>query len=315
MQEPARPHAIVRQQLEPEAEVDLSAIFARVWVNWKFVLVCGLIAMVAAWVAGRLMVPSYALDMVVKPVGTTGPSSSSALRALGVLQESPEESNLQELKLMLSSGQLADALMGEPKIAHQVFEREWDAKTGTWHQPQGLASLVKGWFLRMNGMPAWQPPTVERMRAYLRRRVSASTDRETGHLTVTYSYKDPQFARSFLLETYRISDEILRKQRREALDTYATYISRRVGGVTVEAYRAQLVSLLVDIERRRMLVESNTPFAGEILDPPVIPALPSSPQPLLLMIAGLVAGLCAGGAISQYFKGPVRLGRTSRGGD
>ncbi len=61
-----------------------------------------------------------------------------------------------------------------------VFAGGWDEETGTWPRPKGRWPDVKAYIKRLLRLPAWSPPSVEDLAAFLRDAITSRTPGRRG---------------------------------------------------------------------------------------------------------------------------------------
>lgn len=248
-----------------------------------------------------IVIPTrYEVSMTITSVGDNPGNNGGMLSALTALKQSPDEEHFQQLQLLMISNKLSEALMNQSYILEHIFKKDWDEKTKTWREPDDVISIVTRFAGRLLGAPPWSAPSPARIHRFLKSHIVISADRQTGFVAISYADTDARFAINFINLIYQQSDDILRLAERKNLDKQIAYMRARIDQVTVDNYRQQLLTILSSLERQRMIVGSDTPFAAKILNSAILPNEPSFPIVWEFLLAGFFAGMLISGTIVFY---------------
>jgi hypothetical protein len=290
--------------------MSIGILLERSWAGrW---LIGGLMiaAVFLVFVAMHFMTPRYTASMLVASLPENSGGGLSALAGNSTLQSlagsvgmggvgGAQTENFNRFIQSLSSNELAERLARDPRIMHHLFWRQWDTEHQRWRQHVGLLAFLSDLYRSYLKLPPWHPPGAQELSEYLSRALSVSPVPRSQFQQVDFVDRDPAFAQAILQRVYRESEDILRIAAASTARKQSAYIERRLESTTMNAdNRVALIQLDVDIERKRMLAESNAPFAADILDPPHVGNLPTSPKPVLYLALAAMFGLIAGLVLS-----------------
>lgn len=283
---------------DPDArEIRLFDIVSRLWRNGKkaFAICVGgglLLGILATHVIPR----KYAIDMAIMPVQTDDNSNSLTSRVAQLaLGASNEPATYEAFQLLLTSEEVASRLQRRYAVMQRIFATQWDAEHRHWREPGGMWDYVTNVIKVIFGFPAWHPPTTVDLAHYLSEHLSVSSEgqQDIKHLGIVV--KDPQFGVFLLNAVHNEADNIIKERKRVRAEAQINYLKKELAIVTVAEHRQALTTLLVENERTLMLINPDTPLAAEIVESPVIPPVPNSPQPLLILL------LCVGAGLGLFF--------------
>lgn len=271
---------------------DIVAIALRGW--WVVLLTTALaVGLVSVWMS--MVEQQFTAEMTVAPAGVnTGPNLgalSAVARFAGLGETTTEEvPKYIRFQQIISSTVLTERLQQRYQVMQRVFKDRWDPATRSWNAPSNpldkIKAVVNPWF----GLPAWSDPSAKTLVEYLREEVAVSEVGDTAMLKFSYSHNDPEFALSLLAWLHAEADEILREEAREAAKRQVTYAGERLASISVSDYRAMMLSVLAEEEKKLLLIEASGPYAALIVDPPTVSDQPTFPRPIVFLLAAVIAG-------------------------
>jgi len=140
-------------------------------------------------------------------------------------------------------------------------------------------------------------------------RVRVDLDRKKPIITVTFNHRDPVFARRFLQALHESTDLVLRRQTLDRSTKYARYLEEELRKEQQAELRQVLTNTFSQQEVWIMMSSSNTPFAAQPVGDAVSSIRPTSPNPLVILLAMTVVGLICGStlAYSRFARSGVPL--------
>ncbi len=274
--------------------------------NWYLVLGAGLAALLLASFVIAGLGPTYTASMIVTP-STEGALNKVQFygNSYSFADDDPilgrfggsKPNNFDHFIVLLNSNRIAEVLEERYGVSRLLFGNLWDQESQSWRKPDGLAFRVKAFVRGLFGYPEWKAPRAKNVRQYLRKHLDVSPVSRGAMRSVSLSGKDPEHLASILMWLFENTSALLRDERNAALRNNIAYLQDRLGQARIDIYRESLISLLADQERQLMLSQTDQPFGVVLLEPPVKPDAPSGPDPLLLLFAAGLAGLCLGGLL------------------
>jgi LPS O-antigen subunit length determinant protein (WzzB/FepE family) len=234
-------------------------------------------------VSGMTELGSLSLGRIGLGLGTSDPKFSAFLQ-------------------QLTSNATARALLADDRVKAAVYETTWDARTRSFHPPSGPYAEVVQLLKAALGLNPWHAPTAADMQLYLSHNVVPKEIGISELYSVSYSNKDPEFARYFLSRVLAISDNYLKQQKLARATAYVRYLDQKLQSITDVDQRQAMLRLRLQQENFLMAASVNLPFSADINDPPITPSRPTWPNPLILGVIILVFGGGLAAAMGVYFR-------------
>lgn len=223
-----------------------------------------------------------------------GGGLSHLLSGSGDLFSGADQSNFDEFSTLIDSNALSDRIAQKHlDVLRGAFSSNWNDAAKRWEQPP-VIGVVKDVLRAIFGLPPWHAPNGEDLKEYLSKRVDTSTDFKTGMLTISYSAKDPAFAKEVVSILHKEADAIVRAKELDRSTRRIEYLQKTLPQVDQIDMRAVLTQLLASEEKKLMTVEADEYFAAWPVDAPIVPQRPSSPPVVFILLASAVVGFGVG---------------------
>jgi capsular polysaccharide biosynthesis protein len=98
---------------------------------------------------------------------------------------------------------------------------------------------------------------------------------------IEFTYKNPALARKMLTEVVTEADAVIRDQVRAGSQQYLEYLNSAMDKTSSPEVRAALAQLIIEQQRRIMMISGTGPYAADIIDGPYVWSTPTSPKPAL----------------------------------
>lgn len=195
----------------------------------------------------------------------------------------------------------AQSIANDPELLKAMFPREWSVQENRWREPPSVIMPVLRAIARLLGwhIPPWSPPGVARVFDYLRDELKVVPDSKSGVVTMELDSRYPEYAARILQALNNAVDDRIRQRDLTRASTDVDYLTQRLSVVTVQEYRAALVTNLVQQEKQRMLASAPLPYVSDALGNPLISAKPVSPVPLAVLAAAFIVGSLVAVAIAR----------------
>lgn len=305
-------NAIVPARLEAKGP----SIFALIGARWRDVaIVFGII--VALGIAYQhLAQRQYSVSATLAPsdaelnmlTGMSGISDLGSL-SLGHIGLGSTDPKFSALLQQLTSSATAGTFLADDRVKAAIYDTTWDPQSRSFHPPMGITYEIIQAVKTALGGNSWHSPTASDMQRYLSHNIVPKEIGISGLYSVSYSNKDPEFARYFLARALSISDNYLRQRKLARARAYVAYLDQKLKLVGDVDERQAMLKLRLQQENFLMAASVNLPFSADINDPPVTPSRPTWPN---LMIVGVIVVFFGGGVaalVGVYFRPYERLSR------
>lgn len=270
------------------------------------VALCGIVVAAAVFIWMSVTPPLYTASAVIGPVlGRSGDTDSStfgqlaALAGGGLLPDSGDGPFIRFQELIMSE-RVARSLSTQDELLSTIFDDEWDAENKTWVRPTGPVGRVVAWLYEAVGVPSWEAPGPQRLKEYIGQTLRIRDVPRTSLKEMSFTFKDPAFARYFLVLVHDEADRLIRESERRRVEENIKYLGEQLTGTLMTEQRTAIVDILTRQHQNLMLISQSGPFAAEFIDPPNVSDLPTSPRPPIYLLAAVALGLLLGIVLATY---------------
>jgi hypothetical protein len=250
----------------------------------------------------------YAVQLYITAATPTSktPNGLAALSSLAGLDLGASENpKFREFLAAIKSPVAAEAIIGNQAMVRVIFPREWSVSEGRWREPPSLlrapARLVK----RILGIPVvpWAPPDAARVYEYLHDNLKVIPDAKSGIVTLELDSERPRQTETLLVTLNQAIDDWMRAHDLQHASEDIDYLSQELSKATVEELRVALATALSDQEKERALASAPLPYISDMLGTPTFSKRPAYPQPIPVLLAGIILGFLVGFAIAVRHNG------------
>lgn len=262
--------------------------------------------------------PLYTASVTVQPAtGEEGGLSGMANRLGGVAALAGVDlggagSTREEYLAILRSRELADRFIERYGLKPHLFPGRWNAEAGEW-KPVDLGVIggtirgISSVLATLSGDEGWDE-TLKRIptdwEAYQEfdeiRRVSE--DPETGIVTVSFEFRDPELAAQWANNYVAMANEEIRQRTVEETSRALDYLNKQVQETTISGLRETIFGLVEGQLEQIMLANAREEYAFRVLDEAVVPEDRSHPNRVLIVTLSVVVGLITGVVLALAFE-------------
>ncbi|MAS57724.1 MAG: hypothetical protein CMA37_03860 [Euryarchaeota archaeon] len=275
-------------QSAEEEEIDLLGLIRTLLHGWKTIAGITILCIGLA-VAYALYLPEvFKAETLLAPVQEEKNSASSALNRFGSFAAMagisiPSDSNVEQVVATLQSRKFLRFFIKEKNLRPILFEEIWDDEEQAW-----IVESKK------------DEPTEQKAVDSLKMLLSIDEDKQSGLISLSVSWKDPEVAAEWANDLVRQLNEQLREQAIADSKKRVGYLEQELAKTMLQDMRAVLYNLLESEKQKAMLANVNEDFALEVIDPAVVPEKREKPKRKMIVILG---GACGGflGIIAVFF--------------
>jgi hypothetical protein len=305
---------------QTKTDSETQGIFAMVRAQWRDITVIFVIILALGIAYMNFAERQYSVSATLAPSDAelnmlTGVSGMTELGSLslgrigfGLGGGDPKFSAFLQ---QLTSSATAQSLLADDRVRAGIYDTTWDPRTRSFHPPDGFVHQIVQLAKTSLGLGPWHPPTAADMQRYLSRYVVPKEIGISELYSVSYSNKDPEFARYFLSRVLTISDNYLKQRKLARASAYVNYLDEKLQTLTDVDQRQAMLKLRLQQENFLMAASVNLPFSADIDDPPVTPSRPAWPNPLIVGVIILFFGGGLATALGVYLKPYETLRRRS----
>ncbi len=271
-----------------EGEINVLRLWTIVWSGRYIVLLCGFLSAATAAAYSLWVTPLYRAEVVVTEAGDGGMNANGGLTGqLGGL------ASLAGVNMSGSEISREAAAILESRALVEEFVKRNNLTGVILSQDNGAGSL-------------WH--AVTKFRSNI---VAIRKDARKGTTTVTITWRDPALSAQWANDLVRLANEIMRNRTLVESTKNLKYLNDQIARTNVVEIRASLYGLLESETKKTMLASGRDDYAFRIVDPAVTPEVRVSPRRTMMVVLGLLLGLC-GGLILIFLTGALRKLRMNK---
>jgi hypothetical protein len=272
--------------------------------NWDFTIFGFAIFLVLGLVIGLMRTPQYTVQVTIAPKaeppgtysspggsgGLMGSGSSMLLTALGGGGSSAPPSDFEQYRRLLISHATANLIAANPAIMHRLVPG-WDYETKSWRRPSGPIFWLREGVKALLGRPLWTPPGPNEAFDYLQKKLALTDELSGGFVDASMTDQDPKFAVEFIHFLHRETQQLVRNDIRRDAVARISYLERTLQTTANADQRSVLITLLGQEQQKLMMIEADRDLVAEVIDPAIIPKVPSSYSAAMIALLAGFAGL------------------------
>ncbi len=277
----------------------------RTTLRGLWLLVAVIILCVLATAIGlKLRQPVYTATMTVAPAEIDFTAASQLageleqFAGLATLGQSPTKieraSNLERYAQLFGSTALAEQLQAKHQLLQVLFADEWDPERQAWHPPRGLAArlerAVQGFF----GYPTWTEPNAVRLAEWLDNHIQVSRLGSSSLFEIEITDPRRALAVSLIDMAHRTADELLRQGALDRIGGQIVQLESDLAKVTAPSRKQALEAMLAEEYQAQARLQTDQPYAAQVVVPASAGVTPSSLNPLLTLVLAAVVGAIFG---------------------
>ena len=229
----------------------------------------------------------FTASMIVESSSVNKPGASLlAISALPGTNNSGSDLHpeLDEMKRILGTPDFARHLDQRHQMLKRIYQGAWDVNRAEWKKPSGYYNRLRERALSFYRFRGWQEPTYESLAKFLSNSVKIEAIHKSSFAKIWVNNKDPDLALFILKTAFYEADENIRQRNIVRVNNRRNYLQKKLNNITHEDQRKVIFSLLEKNENKAMLLDSEGPFVGEVLQKPFVSVYRSEPKMIMLIM-------------------------------
>ena len=231
--------------------------------------------------------PVYSATAIIGPRQSFLPIQRGANLGVGgllsSLQGGPDNMDLARADIFWQSDRLAANLAKSDDIVRQLFPGRWDSQNNRWHRPASASTLLYD----IVGIKRPDRPTTGEVQDFVARSLSTDTKLQTFR-TLRYQALSAKEAEEILSKIISTTNDDFRTDDISEINRLIDYSYERIGTSQIQRESENLATLIQDLERQRVQMESSQNYLFEVIQAPTAEPIPVSPKPQLAIAVGLL---------------------------
>lgn len=263
-------------------EVSLLDLWLILREQWVFLASATVAGMVIAIVAGLLMTPVYRAVAVIAEVengGATRSAASSLLGQFGGLAGLAGVNlrglgdNRNDGRTIIQSRTFIEQFIAEQNLMPLLYTDYWDEETHNWEKSVKRPPVL------------WQGAN-----KFIKEVFSIDEAVETGLLTISVEWPDPELAANWTNRLVALANEIARQQDISEAEKSIAYLNEQIEQTNAVELQRVLYNLVEAEQKILMLASAREDYVFQVVDPAMVPVAIAKPNRILLIFLGTILG-------------------------
>ncbi len=254
----------VTDQASPYVKnLSLAAFVLGVFQHKKLIAVLIIASFILAVLWLRSKTPLYEVNLVLSPAESTGKTNDfqdgRAISSFLKLGKQNAGTEIGRLLYLITSERLVKHLNKEINLVEKIYGPIDFVAEENW-----VRKLVRG----LTKQPSPREAVAIDVANWLRMKVRVREVQDTDLTELKLLHSDPEEGKKLLLTLYNGADNILRAEALAQSQARTEYLKALIPNVDISEYRNTLLSLLMEQEKKIMLLQDGSAYAAKILDGP-----------------------------------------------
>lgn len=263
-------------------------IWKRKWVIVSSIFGCLSIAALIAFT----FTPVYRASVLAAPVTDTGQTGLaglvgqfSGLAGLAGISPAAGGSPMETIAQLQSQQFISDFIKNE-NLLPILFADEWDAEGDRWRSGKEVPTLEDAY------------------RLFIEEVLQVDRDRDSGLVTVSIEWSDPQLAAKWANSLVAILNEETRKKAIQEATTNLDYLKQQLANNPVNEVQAAIYKLIENQMNAIVVATGRSQYAVKVLGAAISPDADHfvRPKRVLMIVFGGIAGLMIGVFVAILFE-------------
>ncbi|HHF3101559.1 Wzz/FepE/Etk N-terminal domain-containing protein [Vibrio alginolyticus] len=296
-------------------EIDLRELFGALWKG-KWIIIATTFAFAVGAVLYALSLPNiYKADALLAPAESSNGGGLSkmagqlgGLAALAGVNLGAGESSQTDLAVqVMKSRQFIEAFIKKHDLLVPLMAaKDWDLANNTLILNEELYNPKTGeWLREPNGMRGVIPTAQEAFEVFNKEVLSINQDKESGLYTVSVKYYSPYVAQQWVNWLVEDINKVMRERTIAETSQNLAYLNTQLQKTAVADMQSTFYKLIEEQTKSLMLAEVQEEFIFKVVDPAVVPEVPTEPKKSTIVFLGGILGFMLSFltiAVLHYYK-------------
>ena len=286
-----------RQLDQVDDEIDLLSMFAIFWKKKLFIFIFSLIIVSLAFFyalnqpnvysSKTVLMPSNTDDSLTSKIGAY--SSLASFAGVSVPAENITKSK-EAIERIKSFDFFSNYILPNIKLENILAVKKWDQVNNSLIYDDDLFDEAsKNWVRDVSFPKTTIPSDQEAFIAYIEK--LTIFEKDDTFITISIDHKSPEISYNWLkLINYNIN-ESMRSEDIKKAQSSIDFLQSSQSSTQIQSIKEAISNLLENQMQILMLASSNDSYIFKIIEPPVIPEIPSGPNRMLIVMISSFIGV------------------------
>ncbi|MCT2530540.1 Wzz/FepE/Etk N-terminal domain-containing protein [SAR92 clade bacterium H921] len=297
MQEPARSGAPMA--IDYENEIDLRELFAVLWAGRKLLVGITSVFVLVAVVVALITPNQYKATAIIAPAHSGGSSMMGAMASqfgglasiAGIDLGGDQSSDAQEAMEIMQSWGFIEKFIEQNNLAVEVFAAEgWDGRNNRLSLDSSLYDSEQQQWVRNPPSGKTIAPTSWELYEEFSKRLSVSSDKKSGLVSVSVEYYSPSIAKQWVELFILTINEHMRDRKLTQVNRNIEYLEVQIDKTAIADMREVFYQIIEEQIKNKMLAEASPEYAFTTVSRAMVPEEKSQPKRALILILATILG-------------------------
>ncbi len=290
----------IRQNLQPDDEIDFRELFMAIWAAKWFISAATSIAALLS-VSFALSLPNiYTASALLTPAESSGNSLSSLMKQYGGIASlagvsipTREEGSRAQLgmQLMKSRAFIGDFIQRREILPELIATEAWDAASGKIiFDSEIYDAPSKDWIRAVDRPDKTSFPSAQEGFKAFAAILRVSQDKETGYVSVSIEHQSPIVAARWVNWLVEDVNRTVKAQDVTEAERSIEYLKQQIAKTPLADLQAMFYQLIQSQTETVMLAEVRPEYVFKTIDPAIVPEEKSKPGRAMICILGTFVG-------------------------
>lgn len=293
-------------------EIDLREIWNTVWAGKKIIIVVSLIFALVAIVISLRLPNVYKAEVLLAPATKDDQGSLAniagqfgglaSLAGISIGGSGVDKATL-ALEILKSRVFLTEFIRKFELEVPLMAADGWDFQKKRWIINTDAYDPDLGKWIRDVKFPYKPEPSDQELyEVFIKKHITVNQDKKTGMTVVQISSMSPDFAKDWLDKLiFSLNDKMKSRDIQEAQNSI-DYLNQQLNKTELTELKQIFYQLIEQQTKTIMLANVRREYVFQIVDPPVVPEIKSSPKRALICLLAVVLGVMVGVILVLFMR-------------
>jgi len=266
------------------------------WIIFSFTSLATTLAVIYS-----LLLPNiYESKALIAPVNPTSSIAGSlqnykgiaGLAGISLPASMPESNSSMALKKISSLSFFEDSIFKNIYLPNLMAVKSWDPQTNILVLDENIFNTKSKSWVRDYSYPRQQIPTAqESFEIFVEKHLKLSEDKQTGFINLSIKHRSPYLAKQWVELIINEINNFYRHKDKLESEKAVNYLNKKISMTSLSEIKEVLAELLQEETQKLTLIEANTFYVFEYIDPPAVMEKKSEPNRALICIASLLLAM------------------------
>ena len=170
--------------------------------------------------------------------------------------------------------------------------KSWDFKTNTLLFDESIFDIKSNTWVRKYSYPQQQIPSgQESFEKFIQEHLSLTEDKKSGFVTIFIKHQSPFIAKQWAELIVNEVNAFYRQKDKAESEKAVSYLNQQISETGLSEIKEVLAQLLQEETKKLTLIEANSAYVFEYIDPPVVMEKKAEPARAIICIISALLGL------------------------